>query len=176
MDQFNLTMAQQLAQAASTFHQRRTGHIPKSATVILTENRLVIALHGGLSPATTALTRSPAGAVQMQESLRQLFPSSSGSLREEVNRITGVEVCAASGEIETTPPAVKPMFAGWYCDPGVPACQQCPRGHLERELHKRVVMRTEVSHVGLVKETPASGCGRRVRSLRASAQNHGARD
>jgi hypothetical protein len=31
-------------------------------------------------------------------------------LRQEINRITGVEVCAASGEIETTSPDVKLMF------------------------------------------------------------------
>ena len=44
MDQANLTTAQQLAQAASAFHQRRTGHLPESVTVVLSENRLVIAL------------------------------------------------------------------------------------------------------------------------------------
>ncbi len=111
MDQFNLTMAQQLAQAASTFHQQRTGCLAKSVTVILSDTRLVIALHGGLSPAKTALTRSPSGAAQVQESPGQLFHSSSGSMREEINRITGVEVCAASGAIETTLSAVKPMLA-----------------------------------------------------------------
>src|SRR2546428_13282225 len=66
MDKSNPTMAQQLARAASEFEQQRTGHIPKSVTVVLSEETLVITLHGALSPAERALAQSPAGAVQVQ--------------------------------------------------------------------------------------------------------------
>jgi hypothetical protein len=38
MDKSNSTMAQQIAQAAIAFEQRRTGnHVPKSGTVVLSE-------------------------------------------------------------------------------------------------------------------------------------------
>src|SRR5437660_922415 len=66
------TMARQIAKAAVTFEQRRTGnHLPKSVTVVLSEGTLVITLHGALSPAERALAESPAGAAKMQEFHRQ---------------------------------------------------------------------------------------------------------
>lgn len=41
MDKTKLTMAQQIAQAAIAFEQRRTGsHVPKSVTVVLSEGTL----------------------------------------------------------------------------------------------------------------------------------------
>ena len=44
MDQSKATMAQQLAQAACAFEQQRTGHVPQSVTVVLSEDTLVITL------------------------------------------------------------------------------------------------------------------------------------
>ena len=41
-----------------TFEQRRTGHAPERATLVLSEDTLVITLHGALSPAEKALDRS----------------------------------------------------------------------------------------------------------------------
>ena len=104
------TMAQRVARAASDLQQQRTGHAPKSVTVVLSENMLVITLHGALSQAETALAQSPAGAAQVQEFHRQLFSSSSDSLRQEIKRITGVEVREASAEIETTSGTVVQVF------------------------------------------------------------------
>jgi uncharacterized protein YbcI len=76
MNQSQSTMAQQIAQAAIAFEQRRTGnHVPKSVTVVLSEGTLVITLHEALSPAERVLAESPAGAAQMQEFHRQLFAS-----------------------------------------------------------------------------------------------------
>jgi uncharacterized protein YbcI len=104
-------MAQQIAQAAIAFEQRRTGnHVPKSVTVVLSEGTLVITLHEALSPAERALARSPAGAAQVQEFHRQLFASSSDSLRQEINRITGMEVREAAAEIEPATGAVVQAF------------------------------------------------------------------
>jgi hypothetical protein len=60
MNQSISTMAQQIAQAASAFEERVTGHAPKSVTVVLCDNTLVITLHGALSPAEKALAQSPA--------------------------------------------------------------------------------------------------------------------
>jgi uncharacterized protein YbcI len=67
MDKNTLTMAQQVAQAASDFQEQRTGHAPSAVTVVLSEDTLVVALHGALTPAEEALARSPEGAAQVQE-------------------------------------------------------------------------------------------------------------
>ena len=110
MDKFTSTTAQQIAQAASAFELQRTGHAPTSVTVVLSADTLVITLHEALSPAEKALTQSPAGAAQMQEFHRQLFASASDSLRQEIKRITGMEVREATAEIEPTSGAVVQAF------------------------------------------------------------------
>ena len=69
-------MAEQIAQAAAAFEERRTGHAPRSVTVVLSDNTLVITLHGALSPAEAALAKTPAGAAKLQEFHRQLFNDS----------------------------------------------------------------------------------------------------
>ena len=109
-DMSNSTMAEQIAQVAIAFEQRRTGHRPQSATVVLSENTLVITLHGALSPAEKALAKSPEGAAQVQDFHRQLFTSSADSLLQEIKRITGVEVREATAEVETTTGAVVHAF------------------------------------------------------------------
>ena len=110
MEKLDPSVAQQIAQAASAFEQRRTGHTPQSVAVILSENTLVITLHGALSPAEKALAQSPAGAAQVQEFHRQLFIDSADSLREEIKRITGVEVREATAEVEPTSGTVVQVF------------------------------------------------------------------
>jgi uncharacterized protein YbcI len=110
MDKNMLTMAQQVAQAASDFEKQRTGHTPKAVTVVLGGDTLVITLHGALTPAEEALARSPEGAAQVQEFHRQLFANSSGLLRREIGRITGVEVREAAAEVETATGTVVHAF------------------------------------------------------------------
>jgi uncharacterized protein YbcI len=100
MIQSNSTMAQQIAQAAIAFEQKRTGHRPHSVTVVMSDNTLLITLHGALSPAEKALAKSTAGAAQVQDFHRQLFTSAADSLRQEIKRITGVEVREATAEVE----------------------------------------------------------------------------
>ena len=105
------TMAQQIAEAAIAFEQRRTGnHVPKSVTVVLSDGTLVITLHEAMSAAERALARSPAGAAQVQDVHRQLFANSSDSLRQEITRITGMEVREATAEIEPATGAVVQAF------------------------------------------------------------------
>ena len=106
----NLTMAQQIARAASAFELQRTGNLPKSVTVVQSEGTLVITLHGALSPAEHALAQSPAGATQVQEFHRQLFANASDSLRQEIKRITGVEVREATAEVEPASGTVVGVF------------------------------------------------------------------
>src|SRR2546423_5242285 len=110
MDQANTTMAQRIARAASDFQEQRTGHVPKSVTVVQSDGTLVITLHGALSPAEKALAASPAGAAQVQEFHRQLFSSSAESLRQEIKRITGIEVREATSQIEPTSGSVVQVF------------------------------------------------------------------
>jgi len=110
MSKFNSTMAQQIAKAATAFEQQRTGRAPKSVTVVLNDDTLVITLHGALSPAEQALARNPAGAAQVQELHKQLFNNSAGSLRQKIKRITGVEVREATAEVETTTGTVVQVF------------------------------------------------------------------
>ena len=104
------TAAQQIAQAAIAFEQQRTGHTPKSVTVVLSDNTLMITLHGALSPAEVALAKSPLGAAQMQEFHRQLFISAADSLRQEIKRIIGVEVREAAAEVEPVAGTVVQAF------------------------------------------------------------------
>ncbi len=111
MDKSRSTMAQQIAEAAIAFEQRRTGnHVPKSVTVVLSEGTLVITLHEALSPAERVLAQSPAGAAQVQEFHRQLFANTSDSLRQEIQRITGMAVREATAEIEPASGAVVQAF------------------------------------------------------------------
>ena len=110
MHKTNSTMAQQIAHAASAFEKQRTGQLPQSVTVVLSENTLVITLHGALSPAEKALSRSSEGAAQVQEFHRQLFANASDSLRQEIKRITGIEVREATAEVEPATGAVVGVF------------------------------------------------------------------
>jgi len=110
MEKLDPSVAHQIAQAASDFEERQTGHAPKSVTVVLSEETLVITLHGALSLAEKALATSPEGAAQVQEFHRQLFTDSSDSLREEIKRITGVEVREAAAEAAPTTGAVVKAF------------------------------------------------------------------
>ena len=81
MKELDPTMAQQVAQAISVFQEQRTGHTSKAVTVVLSDDTLVVTLHEALSPAEKALSRTPDGAVQVQEYHRQLFKSSVDLLR-----------------------------------------------------------------------------------------------
>ena len=110
MDEAKLTMAQQIARVAGTFQQQRTGHAPKVVTVILSGDTLVITLHDALTPAEQAMARSPAGAVRVQEFHRRLFADSVDPLRQEIKKITGMEVRESAAEVETTTGTVVHAF------------------------------------------------------------------
>jgi uncharacterized protein YbcI len=111
MDKIEPTIAQKIAQAAIAFEQLRTGnYVPKSVTVVLSEGTLVITLHDALSPAERELAKTPEGAARVQEFHRQLFASSSDSLRQEIAQITGMPVREATAEIEPASGAVVQAF------------------------------------------------------------------
>ncbi len=110
MSKSNQTMAEQVAHAVRDFQQQRTGHAPKSVTVLLSEGTLVVTLHEALTPAEKALSRTTEGAAQVREFHRELFQNSLGPLRAEIERITGVSVREAAAEIETETGAVLQDF------------------------------------------------------------------
>ena len=110
MENLNPNVAQQIAQAAIAFQQHRRGHEPKSVAVVLSGDTLLITLHGALSQAEKALAQSPEGAAQVQEFHRQLFATSANEWRQEIKRITGVEVREAIAEVETTTGTVVQVF------------------------------------------------------------------
>ena len=106
LDEVTLTMAQQVARAAGAYQQLRTGRAPKAVAVVLSGDTLVITLHDALTPAEQEMARSPAGAARVQDFHRQLFADSVDPLREEIKRITGIEVREAAAEVDTTTGAV----------------------------------------------------------------------
>lgn len=63
---------------------------------------LVVTLDGALSPAEQAMAQSPEGAARVKEFHRQLFLSASDTLREQIKRITGMDVREATVEVEPT--------------------------------------------------------------------------
>jgi uncharacterized protein YbcI len=111
MDTTKLTMAQQVAQAVMVFQRKTTGHAPKAVTVVLSEETLVIAMHEALSQAEKDMAKSASGAAKVQEFHRQLFSTSSQPLRDEIQRITGVQVREAVAEVEPNTGAVVCAFA-----------------------------------------------------------------
>lgn len=105
-----VSTAEQIAQAALDFERQTTGRAPKSVTVVLSDDTLVITLHGALSPAEKILAGTPEGIAQVQEFHQRLFASASATLRQEIKRITGVEVREAAAEVETATGTVVKVF------------------------------------------------------------------
>ncbi len=103
-------MAEQIAKEAAAFQRQRTGHEPKSVSVVLGGDTLVVTLHGALSPAEQAMALSPEGAAQVQEFHRQLFLNASKTLRQEIKRITGMDVREATAEVDPSTGAVVQVF------------------------------------------------------------------
>ena len=103
-------MAEQIALAAAAFQHQSTGHVPKSVSVVLGGDTLVVTLHGALSPAEQAMAQSVEGAAKVQEFHRQLFLNAAETLREEIKRITGMDVRKAIAEAEPRSGAVVQVF------------------------------------------------------------------
>jgi uncharacterized protein YbcI len=111
VDEHQSGMAQQIARAARAFEQEITGHRPRSVTVVLSDDALVVTLHGALSEAERALVKDPDRAAQLREFHQQLFASAVGPFRQEIQRITGVRVREAAAEIEPSTGTVVKVFS-----------------------------------------------------------------
>jgi uncharacterized protein YbcI len=145
MKSLDPSVAQQIAEAAISFQQQRTGHKPQSVAVVLSGDTLLITLHGALSPAEKALAQSPAGAARVQEFHQQLFTSSASELRREIKRITGVEVREATTEVEMKTGTVVQVFTTgtmvqvFLLAQGVPADSWSGNGSEDRSEKKDVL-------------------------------------
>ena len=108
------SVTQQIAEAACAFEQQRTGIYPSDVTVVPSAETMVVTLHGALSPAEKALSKTPEGAAKVQEFHRLLFDSSSEPLRQEIKRITGGDVRQADArqaDVGVVSAAIVPVFA-----------------------------------------------------------------
>jgi uncharacterized protein YbcI len=103
-------IGQKIARAAQAFEKRRTKQGRNWVAVFLNEKTIVIALHGDLTAAEKARAQSFAGAAQVQEFHRQLFANTSGGLRQQIQSITGMEVCDTWAEIEPATGSVVQFF------------------------------------------------------------------
>jgi uncharacterized protein YbcI len=110
MEKADLTMAEQIALAASRFEQQRTGHRHRWVAVFLNADTMLITLHAALTTAEKAFAACPAGAAQVQEFHRRLFTTASTSLWGRIRRITGMQVREATAEVETTTGTVVQVF------------------------------------------------------------------
>ena len=110
MNQPATTMAEHVAHTVRDFQLQRTGHAPKSVTVVLSGGTLVITLHEALTPAEMLLSQTKDGAAKVRDFHRELFQSSAAELRSEIERITGVAVREATAEVETSTGAVMEVF------------------------------------------------------------------
>lgn len=99
MKQSDTEMARQLAIVASELQKQRTGYSPRTVTVVLSEDTMVITLLEALTPAEIALSQTPQGASQVQDYHKQLFANSVEEMRREIKRITGREVREAASEV-----------------------------------------------------------------------------
>ena len=103
-------IAQQVAQAAKTLQQQRTGHAPKSVSVVMSEDTLVVTLHGALSPAELALAASREAQPRCRSFTVSYFEAQSTRCAQEIKKITGRDVREAAVEIDPATGSVVHAF------------------------------------------------------------------
>lgn len=106
----DVTIIEQIAETVRAFQIKTTGHEPTAVSVVLSEDTLVITIHGALSPAEQALAQTAEGASKIQDFHRQLFAATSLTLRGEIKRIIGRDVHEATAEVEPVTGAIVQAF------------------------------------------------------------------
>jgi uncharacterized protein YbcI len=91
-----------VARAARASERRRATPGREWVAVFMNEDTIVIALHGSLTDAERALTRTPAGNARVRAFHRQLFADVADTLRQQIRSITGMEVRGTTVEIDLT--------------------------------------------------------------------------
>jgi len=102
---------------AKSFEQERTGHRPKSVTVVLSDDALVITLHGALSEAEKALAKDPNGAAKVQEFHQE--PRGNREVAErDAERAERGRLLDRSGRAMATPDMLRsPRYTGVMGEP-----------------------------------------------------------
>ena len=95
-----LSVAERVADVAATYQLQVTGHAASAVSVVISEDVLVVTLHGALSDAERSLAQSPEGARRVQEFHREMFAHSSQQLRDQIKEIIGRPVSEAIAEVE----------------------------------------------------------------------------
>ena len=91
----------ELAEIAGVQQQLRTGHQPKQVDIAFAGDALVVVLHDALTIAEKKLAQDPCAANQLQAFHRELFLSSSNTMKQEIARVIGRTVRETVSEIET---------------------------------------------------------------------------
>lgn len=100
----------ELAQIALSMQSERTGHTPKTVTVVASEETVVLTLHEALTPAERILARTESGAAKVEQYHRALFAVSCDELRKEIQRLTGRRVREAAVVVEPASGAIVHAF------------------------------------------------------------------
>jgi uncharacterized protein YbcI len=95
-----LTMTAQVAHTVRDFQQQRTGHTPKSVTVVLSEGVMLVTLHEALTPAEIILCQTDKGLARLRDFHRDSIRASLGPLGTEIERIAGVALQEVVADIE----------------------------------------------------------------------------
>jgi uncharacterized protein YbcI len=106
------SVAQQIARAVAAFVCQRTGHVPGSVEVAQNNETLVITLHNTRALAEQGQLRQSEGTAELHEVYRGLFTGSSDWLRQEVGRITGLQMGAVTVADQAPTGAVVVLMTG----------------------------------------------------------------
>ena len=112
MQETDSSVAQQIARAAAAFVCQRTGHVPAAVEVAQSSEMLVITLHNASALAEQAQLRQSEGTAELHEVYRELFTGSSDWLRQEVGRITGLQMGAVTVADKAPTGAVVVLMTG----------------------------------------------------------------
>jgi len=103
-------VSKELADIALAMQSQRTGHAPKAATVVASDETVVVTLHEALTPAEKILARTETGASKVEDYHRALFAVSCDELRHEIQRLTGRRVREAAVVMEPASGAIVHAF------------------------------------------------------------------
>lgn len=94
-------LARQVAQAAGTFENMLLHRVPKSVSVVASEEWMVVHLQEEFDSVERRLATAGDGRQRVEEFHRFLFESSLESLRSHVRRATGVMLRGAVAHVDT---------------------------------------------------------------------------
>lgn len=92
-----------LSEIASVQQQLRTGHPPKQVDAAFVGDALVMVLHDALTTAEKNLAQDPKAGDQLRAFHRELFLTSSHTMKQEIARVTGRAVRETASELKQEP-------------------------------------------------------------------------